>query len=177
MAKKKKTKRKGDGAESDVFGRPSKYSKRFCEMLEAHMAEGGSFYSFGAVIDVDQSTLHRWVENHEEFCESKSRGELKSLKFHEDLAKAQMTGSLRRIKSETKSPDGTIKKEYAFVKGDGHVWGVTMRAQFRKFGYTNSMEITGKGGGPVRVKNVSDMTDEELDKENAELDEFIKGAK
>lgn len=170
---KKKTKRSGDGAESSKFGRPSRYNQKFCEMLIDHMTEGGSFASFGAIADVSYQTLYAWCENHDEFLEAKQRGEVLALKFYEDLAKATMTGSLRRVTSETKFPDGSVKKEYAPTRGDSRTWGVTMRARFQKFGYSNKVELTGSGGGPLRIKNVSDMSDEELIKENAELDKIL----
>ena len=129
------------------------------------MAQGGSFFSFGGVVRVDETTLYRWVENHEEFSQSKSLGELLALKFYEDLGKAQMTGSLRRVKREITKPDGTKEKEYSPTKGDGHVLGIVMRARFRKFGYSNNLEVTGKGGGPIRTQDVSNMTYEELQRE------------
>lgn len=152
-------------------GRPTKYQAKYCEMLEDHMGGGNSFFSFGAIADCDESTLHRWVDAHEEFRVSKSKGFLRGLKFHEDLAKALMTGNLRRLKSETTKPDGTKIKEYAPTRGDGHTWGITMRAQYRRFGYTNHLEVTGKGGGPIRTKDVSDLTEEEIE---AELDQLEK---
>lgn len=167
----KKIKKKPNEDKNDV-GRPSRYSQRFCKMLEDHMEQGGAFETFGAVIRVCYKTLHNWTDTHEEFLQSKQLGEVLSFKFYEDLAKAQMTGTLRRVKSETTLLDGTKKREFSPTRGDSRTWGITMRSRFRKFGYANSLEVTGKGGGPIRTKDVSDMTDEEMDKALEDLEKM-----
>ncbi len=181
MARKKTRAEKAH--EGKTAGQPTKYKAEYCEMLEAHMSEGGSFYSFGAVVKVDEKTLFNWTETYEEFFQSKSNGELLSLKWHEDLAKGLMTGTLRRVKKEfykkdskgdiVLGPDGrpvVESREYTPTRGDSRVYGINMRAQFRKFGYANKIELTGRGGGPIRTKDVSDLTDEELEKELEDLD-------
>ena len=150
-------------------GRPSKYKAEYCEMLENHMEQGGSFFSFGALVRVGEHTLYDWLEVHEEFSQSKNIGELLSLKFHEDLGKAVMTGTLRQVVEDGTKPDGTKYKRYRPTRGDGRYLGIVMRSQFRKFGYANQLEVTGRGGGPIRTKDLADMTDEELAKEEEEL--------
>ncbi len=157
------------GNQGDGGGQPTKYREEYCDMLVKHMAEGGSFESFAAIVDAGVSTLWVWTEAHPMFLDAKLRGEPKAYKWHEDLAKAMATGSLRSVKSETKLEDGTIKKEYTPTRGDSKVWGITMRARFRKFGYANHLEVTGAGGGPIRTKE-EEMTDEELDKELDKLE-------
>ena len=171
MAKKKiyKKTRAEKAREDKTAGQPTKYKPEYCQMLEDHMSEGGSFYSFGAVVNVGEQTLYNWLEAHVEFLESKSRGQLKSLKFHEDLGKAVMTGTLRQVIEDGTKSDGTKYKRYRPTRGDGRYLGVVMRSQFRKFGYANHIEVTGRGGGPIRTKDLADMTEEELAKEEAEL--------
>jgi hypothetical protein len=56
---KKKAKKK---VVSLLHGRPTKYKEEYCEMLVKHMAEGFSFMSFAAVIDVNSDTLYEWAK-------------------------------------------------------------------------------------------------------------------
>jgi len=168
---------------SDPGGQPTKYRSKFPEMLEKHMAEGGSFCSFGGVVRATEPTLYNWADAHPQFQEAKDLGELLSLKFYEDIAKASMTGSLRRIAQEEYARDenGRVifqdgkpmisKRIYATTRGDASSWGITMRSRFRKFGYANRVELTGKNGGPIKTKTLSDLSDDELDKRLEKLRE------
>lgn len=58
-------------------GRPTKYKEEYCDMLIDHMAEGYSFETFGAVVDVCKDTLYEWVKVHEEFSDAFKRAKLK----------------------------------------------------------------------------------------------------
>lgn len=69
-------------------GQPTKFRESYCQMLMSHMADGYSFESFGAIIDVCADTLYEWAKVHPEFSESKRRGELKSLHLAEQTLRA-----------------------------------------------------------------------------------------
>jgi hypothetical protein len=56
-------------------------------MLEAHMAEGLSFKTFAAIVDVMESTIHLWVKDYPEFSQSKRRGEVACQMFWEKLGR------------------------------------------------------------------------------------------
>jgi transposase len=71
-------------------GRPSKYKPEYCEQLVKHMAEGYSFESFAAVINVNRDTLYEWASVHVEFSDAKKRAFEKNLKWMEDQAVNQM---------------------------------------------------------------------------------------
>lgn len=151
-------------------------------MLVQHMREGNSFESFGALAECCMDTLYEWSNVHNEFSEAKAKGAILFLKWWEDLGKAQATGTLRRVYQEraVRGTDGDVilnergqpvmEKVYKPVRGDSKVWGIFMRSRFRKYGYAQEVRLTGPGGGPIRTKDVSDMTDEELDKELADLE-------
>lgn len=186
MAKKKVTKKKSSNkSDKNPGGRPSKYNQKYCEMLIQHMSEGGSFESFGGVIRVVRATMYTWVEKHAEFSEAKDLGEQLALKFYEDIAKASMTGTLRRVTEEeyARDADGNVimengrpviaKRKYAATRGDATSWGVTMRSRFRKFGYANKVEVTGSNGGPLRVRDLSELTDEELEREEKRMKKIL----
>jgi len=44
-----------------------------------------------------------------------------------------------------------------------------MRACFRKHGYAEKLELTGRNGGPILTRDINDMTDEEMEKLDKEL--------
>lgn len=180
-----KSKSKKNGENGRGPGRPTRYKPEYCEMLIDHMKQGKPFETFGNKVGVTYQTLYNWAQNHDEFFEAKCMGEAWALEFYDDLAKATMTGTLRRVGRETFAvdekgqhilgPDGkpvVTSREYKPTRGDSRTWGITMRARFRKFGYANHLELTGKGGGPLRVKDISEMTDEELDKELEDLEKL-----
>lgn len=66
-------------------GRPSKYQKKFCKMLEDHMGKGYSIESFGAIADCSKETIYEWTRQHPDFSDAKKRGEAKSRLFWEKL--------------------------------------------------------------------------------------------
>ena len=66
-------------------GRPSKYDVKYCQQLIDHMAQGFSFESFGAVINVDESTLFNWIQDYPEFFQSKKEAFTKSRLFWEAI--------------------------------------------------------------------------------------------
>lgn len=75
------------------LGRPSKYDEKYCEMLVDHMAEGYSFESFAAVIDVNRDTLYEWAKVHPVFSDAKKRGFDQSLFVWEKFGIAGLWGS------------------------------------------------------------------------------------
>lgn len=93
-------------------GRPSKYDPEYCEKLVKHMEEGNSFWSFAGVVGVSFDTLSEWTKVHAEFSEAKKIGLGKLLLFDERLAKAGVSGQLKRhsrtIKNTETLPDGTV---------------------------------------------------------------------
>jgi hypothetical protein len=75
-------------------GRPTDYKPEYCEMLIEHMAEGYSFKSFGGIIGVAESTLHKWKSEHLEFSESINIGSLKSMVFWEKIGRKGMMNDI-----------------------------------------------------------------------------------
>ena len=106
-------------------GRPTKYKKEYCEMLVAHMAEGYSFETFAAKIDVNRDTLYDWTYEHGAFSDAKKRGEVKSQEWYETVGRAMMTGKLAGsqpsvwIFSMKNKFNWTDKKEVDHTNSDG----------------------------------------------------------
>ena len=74
------------------IGRPSKYKKKFCNMLIDHMSKGFSFESFAGVAKVNQDTLHEWKKVHREFSEAKNIASGISMLWWERIGIAAMIG-------------------------------------------------------------------------------------
>lgn len=81
---------------ANPVGRPSKYKKKFCQMLIDHCGQGLSFESFAGLIDVNQDTLHEWCKRHPEFSEAKKRA---SEKRRLTLEKIGMNGMMGKIEN------------------------------------------------------------------------------
>lgn len=93
-----------------MAGQPTKYKPEYCEAVIKHMAEGNSFWSFAANVDVCFDTLSEWTKVHPEFSEAKRRGMAKLLAFDEKLARAGSSGQLKRhsktVTTKTKDKNG-----------------------------------------------------------------------
>lgn len=77
-----------------VFGRPTKYKPKYCDMLIEHMANGGSFEGFAAVVKTHSDTLYDWLDAQPDFLEAKKAGFIASRKFWEDTMADQARGKI-----------------------------------------------------------------------------------
>jgi hypothetical protein len=62
-----------------MAGRPSKYEERFCDEMEAFMAQGYSATAFAGHIGVSRSTIDNWAKEYPEFLEALNRAKAKRL--------------------------------------------------------------------------------------------------
>ena len=60
-------------AKTKKLGRPSKYLKKYDEMLLKHMSQGFSYESFAGSIGVCRDTLYEWESKHPNFSDTKKR--------------------------------------------------------------------------------------------------------
>lgn len=67
------------------IGRPTKYKQEYCQLLIDQMAMGYSFEAFAADLSVSKQTLYTWTEQHQDFMDAKKLGDVKSLKFWEQI--------------------------------------------------------------------------------------------
>jgi hypothetical protein len=68
------------------------FKPEYCDMLIAHMREGYSHYSFGAIVGVGNSTIEKWVRKHKEFKKAKEIGHTLALKWWETLYRNASAG-------------------------------------------------------------------------------------
>lgn len=74
-------------------GRPTKYEKRFCDMVIEHMSEGASITSFAAEIGVSRSTITEWVDQFPEFSVAVKTGKAKCAAWWEKLGRLGASGA------------------------------------------------------------------------------------
>lgn len=117
-------------------GRPSKYKKKYCQMLIDHMSNGLSFSSFGCSIDVNRDTLFQWEKDHKEFSDAKSIGREKQEYFYEVTGVQAMRGKI---------PD---------FNSTAFVW---MTKNMLKWRDRTSLEMSGPDGAPIRSKSELDL--------------------
>jgi len=77
-------------------GRPTKYKKKYCQMLIKHMAKGMSYETFGATIEVCKRTVYEW-EVHDEFLQAKKIGFQRCQAFWEELGIHGAAGKLKNF--------------------------------------------------------------------------------
>ena len=178
------------------MGRPSKFKPEYCPALIEHMKQGGSFEAFAAVVHTSFQTLYAWCEAHEEFLEAKKEGTALALKFWEDIAKAGITGNLRRLVSEKPilieetQKDGSVKKvplldpvtkqvmydrQYEPAHFAAVPWIFSMKNRFPSlYKDTRNMAISGDGeGGPIKLRKVEPNAEEKM-QEIIEVQQVLK---
>lgn len=181
MAKKVEPKLMTEGKPDKPPGRPTTYLPEYCEKLVEHMRMGNSFESFGAVCGSHRDTLYEWEKVHPEFSDAKKTGKELSLKFYEDMGKMIATGQLRRVKSESPMQDSKgdpiidpvtgkvmTRVEYEPAHPNPAAWIFLMK-NLHKWRNESHVELTGEGGGPVKLQSVEGMTDEELKNKVVEM--------
>ena len=76
------------------MGRPTKYNKKYCDMLIDHMKQGLSFESFGGVVGVCKETLYEWTRKHQDFLDAKKRGTSCTILYWEKIGIAGTLGKI-----------------------------------------------------------------------------------
>lgn len=104
------------------YGRPSKYKTKYCDMIIDHMAEGYSFESFGAIIDVNQDTLHEWAKRHEEFSEAKKLAFTKSRYYWEKTGIEGLQTTVMRKGNMTVTKTLNVR-----------VWELNLKSKFKEW--------------------------------------------
>ena len=74
-------------------GRPTKYDRSMCDVVEAYLAEGYSLLAVAGKLGVDRVTVYRWGEQHKEFRNALNRGKAKTALWWEDRLRDLATGS------------------------------------------------------------------------------------
>lgn len=84
-----------------MAGRPTKYDPVYCEQVEKFCKLGATDVEIADFFNIDEATLYRWKNEHQEFCEAIKRGKL--------LADANVADALFKRATGYKHPDVDIK--------------------------------------------------------------------
>jgi len=154
-------------------------------MLVQHYAEGGTFETFAAVVDVDYSTLYDWEGRHPEFARAKNKGKPKSYKFYLEMGKLIATGQMRRVSKERPiiddkgrpvlGPDGKVlyEREYSTVVPNAAVW-IFMMKNMHGWRDIRNHAFSGDGhGAPIPIEATKSTPQEKL-KELMELRKVLR---
>ncbi len=159
------------------------YRPEFCEMLVAHLKDGGTYESFAAICDVSYATLYNWEKAYPEFLEAKNRGKPKALKFYIDMGKAMATGQIKRLHKRTvrmengkvvfnpKTGEPIYDEEFVPATPNAAVWIFMMK---NMHGWHDQKNFTISGdpnGAPIKYQSISP---EEKLKEVVEMQRVIK---
>ncbi len=78
-----------------IFGRPTKYEHRFCQMVVDHMEKGFTFDSFAGVISVNRDTLYEWRRKYPDFSVACSVGNSKRRLCDEETLEKYAQGEIK----------------------------------------------------------------------------------
>lgn len=138
-------------------GRPSKFSKQMCGQVTKLCRLGATDKELADFFEVAESTVHLWKQQHPEFSESLQKGKV--------LADAEVAEKLYQ-----RAIGYTHPEEKVFCNGGEIVRAETTRhyppdtaAAFiwlknrRSDSWRDRVEHTGKDGGPIEYREMSDM--------------------
>lgn len=129
-------------------GRPSKYRPEFCEKIIELAKTGAGMAEWALACEVDRTSLYDWAEAHEEFSTALSRAKLEEQAWWERAGRGGMY----------------------LEKFNALVWKTSMQARFRD-DYTErkATEVSGPGGAPVQLENVTKIDTRGLEEEQREV--------
>lgn len=133
---------------SNKVGRPTKYKPDYAEALIAHMKEGRSFETFGALVGAGSSTLYLWCENQPEFMEAKNIGTILSMHWWEE-----------RMRETLITQDG--------IKFNTTGWIFTMKCRFPQF-WSEKQEVSHVIDDRREIKSLSNTELRQLFLESAD---------
>lgn len=136
---------------TNPVGAPSKYREAYCNEIITHCESGKSLESFAAEIGVTRITLSNWAKAHPEFLIAAMKAKAK--------AKAKWENILLTL-AETGTGNATAA-----------IFGITNMSRQMDIELPDpdwvspnqKIEHTGKDGGPIVVKEVSNLTDAQLE--------------
>lgn len=154
------------GETESKSGRPSKYKPQYCLDLIIHMAEGYSYESFAALINVNPDTLYEWEKVHSEFSEAKKTAFVKNLLFWEKLG---IDFVLNETHEEENEEERVYKKTSKSLNPTVWIFNMKNRHKWRD---KQKDEVD-----TVINNNVMNLTDEQLEQRVQDKLKALEGKK
>lgn len=140
----------------DTAGQPTKFKEDYPQMLIEHMANGYSFATFGAIVDVSRQTLYKWLEDQPEFQKAYHIGKLKCQIYWERSLKDWQDGKKLRpgaIKVTRDKKTGEEKQKVISMEPtpfNGPSYMFNMKNRFPEdFKDKQEIEHSGPGGSAL----------------------------
>jgi len=119
------------------MGRPTKYKPEFCDTVVELGALGKSKAQMAAALGCSRMSIDEWCNEHKEFSDAIARARDLAMAWWEDQGQLGMW----------QSPEGE--------KLNPQLWSRSMAARFPDdYRENKAVELTGKGGGPLRTQVV-----------------------
>lgn len=140
------------------MARPSKYKKEFAEQARKLCLLGATDKSLAEFFEVTESTINKWKVDHKEFSESIKRGkeiadaEVASKLYHRATGYEHAEDDIRSVNGEIVITP-TVK-HYAPDTTAAIFW--LKNRQKDQWRDKQDHEHTGKDGGPIETKELSD---------------------
>ncbi len=128
-------------------GRPTKYRQEFCETVIKVGENGGWLSEMAEACDVHRTTMDEWARNFPEFSKALSRAKQKSQAWFEEVGRKGLTAD----------------------KFNSNLWARQVAARFRDE-YTERRELTGAGGGAIKIEGAAAKISSALDEIAARKD-------
>lgn len=129
-------------------------AKRAKEQLVTALAAGSTRSAAAGHAGVSRDTLYRWLREDETFAAAVEKAESSVQVGYEAIVrKASIEGRVRI----TSKPDGTVIEEREPGDWKAAAWWLERR---RPDDYHRRSELTGKDGGPITTKDVTDGLDD-----------------
>ena len=149
----------GGVAEKNQGGRPTAYKPEYAEQARKYCLLGADDAKLAMLFDVTETTINNWKQSHHEFFESIKRGK--------EIADAEVADRLYQRAMGYEHPEvdirvvggeivqTPIRKVYAPDPTSAIFWLKNrQRAAWRE---KIDHEVTGKDGGPIETKEVSEL--------------------
>lgn len=129
-------------------GRPSDYDPAHCARVIVLGKEGKSRAQIASELDCSRVTLAAWERKHPEFLYAMQRAKDEELAWWEEKARSG------------------IDLGSSF---NASLWAKSMSGRFPAEPYRERVQITGKDDGPIQTVDLTNLSDDELDKLEALL--------
>lgn len=127
-------------------GRPSKYDPSFGNRAIEYMGQGFSKEAFAGHLGIAKQTLYNWMAEYPEFLDAIKHAETACLDFW-----------------ERQGMHGMFAEKFG-----QSIWIFNMKARFG-WKEAQSIELSGPDGKPIETKDVSKLSDDQLNARLAEL--------
>lgn len=137
-------------------GRPPKFDPAICRHAEKLCRLGATDREIAEFFEVDERTLNRWKTAHPDFCQALKRGKTLADANVADRLYMRATGYRHIAFKMFQSEGQVITKRYVEHYAPDTTAAIFWLKNRRPDLWRDRMEHTGKDGGPIETRDVSE---------------------